>query len=166
MCSSPFNDMPDAELGALTRRTMAMLADQSDERGIKRIAGTSGALFLIGLAVEQNSATMTVTLGGATVGQKDTGDWTITVRRPGADLDEDILGGAPVVLAGSISPGRIGDAIGCFERLTVYRVKASEPTLGACPVCGEPIRNFWDGFWHGLGALGPCLIYWIRSRRA
>lgn len=123
----PFEGMPDDELGSLTRRTMSLLSDSGDARGIKRIAGTSGALFLIGLAIERNSATMTINLNGATVDQKDTGDWTITVRRPLSDLnDDDILGNAPVVLAGSIYPGRASEAVSCFERLTMYRVKSED----------------------------------------
>lgn len=114
----PISAMSDSDLGSLARRTMAMLDDTGDQKGIKRIAATSAGLFLIQTAIAQNASRMTVNLGGATVDGKNAGDWTVLVLRP----DEPIFDGdaeePPVTLRGWLRPGMADQAIGAFERLT------------------------------------------------
>lgn len=123
--TDPFDHMPDAELGALTRRTMALLADTAGREGVKRMTGACGALFLIGAAARAGGAKLSIHLEGVTVEGKNSGDWSVIVLRPNSDADLDAKDGASVLLGGDLHPGKAGEAIACFSKLTVLRVEAS-----------------------------------------
>lgn len=122
----PIEGMTDLELGRLTRMAMKVISDKTDATGLKKVMHVSAALCLVDIASRQNAARMTVNLGGTHVGEKDTGDWVVTVLRPGEPEIDPECDSAPVTLEGWLRPGMAGQAIDAFERLTVCRVASPD----------------------------------------
>lgn len=123
MTVKPLDEMTDAELGAMTRRAIAVI-EQSP--GFVRLSTAAAAIILIRSAIEQNAGTLTLEQGGVVIDGQPRGNWIVTVRRNDAVVParED----TPHILAGTLRAGCVDQAIEAFETLSFMRVGRANDT--------------------------------------
>lgn len=120
-----FDDMSDADLGALTR-TLLPLFDPFDPKhatGVNYMAGTAATVALVRLARMMDSDHLAVDVRGTSIGTEKVGDWRLELNKVGV---EPRYPAPPILLGGKLRPGKLHDAVDCFETLTVFTVTGED----------------------------------------
>lgn len=76
----PWRDISNEKLGRWTRGALEAMADRPGNN-IKDIGVCASALFIVGVANENKTDTLSISLGGCTVSDSEIGDWVVTARK-------------------------------------------------------------------------------------
>lgn len=118
------DSMSDAALGSFCRQVMkAFTTERESDPGSLRSGSSLAAMYLVGRCIDIEAGDASFDLYGLTIGDRELGDWVVTVREKVGEDADDSERGPPVVLGGHLKPEKVEDALACFDKLTIMKLR-------------------------------------------
>lgn len=122
--SNAIDSMNDAELGAFCRQVLhALNGDSKEDPNSLRSGSTLAAMYLVGRCIDIEGGSASFDLYGLTIGDRRVGDWVVSVQEKTGDDADQSESGPPVLLGGHLKPKKAEEALACFEKLTVLKLR-------------------------------------------